>query len=294
MDKPNYFEYVLKKKFKQLRTRGLFPDNMVDLLEHIVERQQAARKKVDVGDLSQVKNVDDASIHQGVALVRRADIPIDLEQAIGLLHDLLPLLDEESGVPPKDVGLVRKALEDEELTPTAMFSAYLDDGTEFFESWSRRTPGAPRLVEFMAASSLFPSLEAASDLLAERLPDIPIWKRGTCPVCGSLPLISSLKNKEGARFMTCSFCHHQYRVQRLNCPICGETDHDKLRFFTVDDEPGFRVDVCSTCNFYIKTIDFRALDRVETPLLDDLFSLVLDHVAQQNGFKRPTLSAWRF
>ncbi|WP_394699668.1 formate dehydrogenase accessory protein FdhE [uncultured Pseudodesulfovibrio sp.] len=111
---------------------------------------------------------------------------------------------------------------------------------------------------------------------------------GTCPICGSLPLISSLKEKEGFRHATCSFCRHEYRIKRIACPVCGEDDQKKLTFFTVDEEPGFRVDVCESCKTYIKTIDFRNLDRIAVPVLDDLDSLALDYVAAGQGYKRAT------
>lgn len=78
------------------------------------------------------------------------------------------------------------------------------------------------------------------------------------------------------------------------CVFCGERDQAKLPFFTVEEEPGFRVDTCATCKRYIKTIDFRNLDRVAVPLLDDLDSLALDMVATREGYGRATLSGWGF
>ena len=109
-----------------------------------------------------------------------------------------------------------------------------------------------------------------------------------------MPLIGSLQEKEGKRVLTCSFCLSDYRTKRLGCTVCDETDFDKLAYYTVEDEPGFRVDVCQTCNSYLKVADFRELDRKFLPLLDDLASLALDILAVKKGFKRPTLSGWGF
>ena len=117
--------------------------------------------------------------------------PFDAERSTRLVHELLSLLDHGSGVPREAVELVRKALEKSELDTSEMFRAHLSDQAEFFDKWSRRTPSAPRLVEFMAASALSPSLEAVAEKLARRLPEVSIWKHGACPVCGSLPLILS-------------------------------------------------------------------------------------------------------
>jgi Protein involved in formate dehydrogenase formation. len=45
---------------------------------------------------------------------------------------------------------------------------------------------------------------------------------------------------------------------------------------------------------YVKTLDFRELDSEPMPALDDMATLALDMLAQEEGYKRPTLSAWGF
>jgi FdhE protein len=130
--------------------------------------------------------------------------------------------------------------------------------------------------------------------MAEALPADRTWNQATCPVCGSLALHSQLVGKEGVRMHTCSFCRAAYRTVRLQCPFCQERDAAKLPFFTADEEPGYRVDVCLSCKGYIKTSDFREFDRISLPVLDDLESMALDILAVKRGFFRPTPSAWGF
>ena len=190
--------------------------------------------------------------------------------------------------------MARTALDSGELQADVLFRKFLEDDHAFFAPWVERMPEAPKTLSFLAFCALGPSIEAVAGMLADKLPDMKVPEVGTCPICGSLPLISSLEQKEGARYATCSFCRHHYRIKRIACPVCGEEDQKKLTFFTVDEEPGFRVDVCETCKSYIKTIDFRELDRVAVPILDDLDSLALDYVAASQGYKRATLSAWGF
>ena len=62
----------------------------------------------------------------------------------------------------------------------------------------------------------------------------------------------------------------------------------------MDEEPGSEWTSCESCKTYVKTIDFRNLDRVAVPILDDLDSLALDYVAANQGYRRATLSAWGF
>lgn len=121
-----------------------------------------------------------------------------------------------------------------------------------------------------------------------------MWEHGHCPTCGSLPFFSSLETKEGIRKVHCSFCRGEYRVPRLGCVYCGEKDSQRLRYFQVEEVPGFRVDLCDHCKMCIKTVDFRTMDRVLVPALDDLESLPLDVLANSRGYVRPTLSVWGF
>lgn len=137
---------------------------------------------------------------------------------------------------------VKKALETDEFSAADLFSHFLNDDTSFFASWVERTPDSPKILSFLAFASLGPSIEAAAEKLSEKLPEMKVPAVGTCPICGSLPLISSLNEKEGFRHATCSFCRHDYRIKRIACPVCGEEEQKKLTFFTVDEEPGFRVD----------------------------------------------------
>ncbi len=150
------------------------------------------------------------------------------------------------------------------------------------------------MVSFLVHASLAPAVEALAAGLAGRIPADRIWTHGHCPVCGSLPLMSSLRDKEGRRFATCSFCLADYRVRRLGCCFCGEEDQNKLVFYDTPDAPGYRIDACEQCKNYIKTADFRALDKASVPSLDDLESLPLDYLAMERGYARPTLSAWGF
>ena len=234
------------------------------------------------------------AVVQGAPLVARSDFPFDAEQATGLLDEFIVMLLEGGGPLAKGAETVKAAFASGELTADALFASYLNDDVAFFASWAERTPDTPKVIAFLALSAMSPSIESAAEALAAKLPEVKVPAVGTCPVCGELPLISSLKQKEGFRHATCGFCRHEYRIKRLGCPVCNEEDQNKLTFFTVEEEPGFRVDVCETCNTYMKTIDFRDLDRTALPVFDDLDSLALDYVAAGQGYKRATMSAWGF
>lgn len=284
----------LDAKLTQLRKKSYISNDLIDLLDEVAHMQLDARSEASVSIPEDQALASDENIMQGVPLVGREDFPHDPAQAEELLGKIIALLKEKEGPLADGAKAVEAALESGDLTATELFDRFLDDDAKFFGTWAERMPEAPKTVAFLAFASLIPSLECAAEELAKKLPNMKVPAVSSCPLCGGLPLITSLKEKEGVRHATCSFCRHEYRIKRLACPVCGEEDHEKLSFFTVDEEPGFRVDVCESCKTYIKTIDFRELDRIAIPVLDDLDSLALDYVAAGQGYRRATLSAWGF
>lgn len=287
-------ERRLDSKLSQLREKSYISEDLINLLDAVAHLQLEARTEAEVSIPADQEMAPAEAVFQGVSLIAREEFPFDETQAKALLPKIIGLVKDMGGPLADGAKAVESAMESGDLTADELFRRFLDDDQTFFGTWAERMPEAPKTVAFLAFSSLSPSIEAAAELLADKLPEMKVPPVGTCPICGSLPLISSLKEKEGFRHATCSFCRHEYRIKRIACPVCGEDEQKKLTFFTVDEEPGFRVDVCESCKTYIKTIDFRELDRVAVPVLDDLDSLALDYVAAGQGYRRATLSAWGF
>lgn len=281
------------KKIIQLQSKDFLPVELVGLVSDVSNLQLQTRKECNPANLAGLKLPTAEQRVQGKPLLLRSRFQLDMDKAQSLFNDILDLSLRDkamAGTAQKLVDLLEKG----ELDSKRIFKEFLSGNTEFFTSWSERFPESPKLLDFLVQSAAAPQIEAIGSALGEQVKNDTPRVSGECPVCGSLPLISTLKEKEGFRFMTCSFCKFEYRVPRIACPFCGENDPKKLRFFKVDEEPGFRVDVCDSCNYYIKTIDFRALDNTALPVLDDLASLPLDFLAGGQGYKRATFSAWGF
>lgn len=287
-------ERQLEQKLAALTGKEYLPKDLVALVSRVARLHLEARPVCAV-DIPAGLALTEPDLHvQGRALIEPADFPFDAVQARSLFARILDILDTAGGPVAAAAVLIRQDLDAGRLDLDQVFAAYLRQDQEFFAPHAERSPEALLTLPFLAQAALTPSLEAVSEkLLAERHGE-QAWEHGHCPVCGRPPLIAELAGTEGARMLTCSFCHARYRAPRIMCAFCGERDQTKLPFFTVEEEPGYRVDVCATCKRYIKTIDFRNLDRVAAPLLDDLDSLALDLVAAREGYGRPTLSGWGF
>lgn len=290
-------ERIFNRRMDALRRRNCLPTALLDLVARVFELQAEARKAAQVvlPPASDLAGADQRA--QGAPMLVRDDFPFDRDQAHALVDKLLELL-EGLGEPMGPAAkAVRAAIEDKSLDLDAAFDQYLQGSSELADQWAERTPDAPRILGFLVQSAMTPGLAAAAEALAGHQAEperAEIWHHGHCPVCGSLPLLGELREKEGFKYMTCSFCSHSYRVPRLSCAYCGEDDAEKLAFFCADEEPGYRVEVCRSCSRYVKVTDFRKMDRQAMPLLDDLESLALDILAAREGYMRPTLSGLGF
>lgn len=282
----------LERKTADLHKKEYLPEELVTFVGEITMRQLEAMLEVRLPEGYPAAVTPEEEFLAGKPLVAREDFPVDERLTADLYARFLEVCASQQGplgqsaqelVKPQDGPDLKRAIE-----------AHLRDDTGYFEKWAAKTPESPRLVHFLVQAALAPSLSVAADALQQFIPQDRVWQHGHCPACGSQPFMSSLRKKEGLRYSSCSFCSTDYRTPRIACAHCGERDHKKLVYYDIPEEPGYRIDVCETCRMYIKTADFRALDRISVPPLDDLESLPLDYLAVDRGFMRPTLSAWGF
>lgn len=282
---------IAKRKMAALRKKTHIPAQLLDLVAQVQDVQNQARATAAVEDAPAGALASVDQVIQGAPLLARELFRYDHGQAVRLFGDFTDMLTSMGGPMAQAAGVVRD--EGETLLRKA-FEAFLKPDDSIFIEFAERTSQAPRALSFLVQSSMTPSIMALAGSISKTLPQGRTWEQGTCPICGSLPFHSALTGKEGVRSNSCSFCRACYRSVRLQCPYCQERDAAKLPFFSADEEPGYRVDVCLTCKGYIKTTDFRDFDRPSLAALDDLESLALDILAVKRGFIRPTPSAWGF
>ena len=291
---------ILSKTLTALNKKEHLPQELIHLLVKIAGVQLEAHTDVSVGvpefDLHELRRC----VEQGGSFLTPQTFPLDTKTGFQLFFRIVALITDPAEKMPEPIVVaaveIAKGIETKELDLEQAFRECLSGEGPINAIWAERTPEAPGALRFLILASLEPSFHAVVQIVTDRLHghgmDSGIRQTGTCPICGQLPYILELRGKEGVRFAVCSLCRHEYRVRRLACPVCDTNDFDKIKFFTVDEELGFRVETCESCNTYMKTIDFRGLDRDAFPELNDLESLALDYLAAKQGLTRPTLSVW--
>ncbi len=131
---------------------------------------------------------------------------------------------------------------------------------------------------------LFPVLSHVQQQLAplrERL----AWNRGSCPTCGSWPLLGEFRGLEQTRFLRCGLCAAAWEFARLRCPCCDTRDHEQLGYLQIEGEEGkYRAAICKACRGYVKMVATLALLSGPQLLVADVATLHLDLIAAEQGF----------
>jgi len=220
---------------------------------------------------------------EGFPVFSREDLPIDLEISSELLAKFLDYL---SNSQREDKDGLKKALQKTKSEPEwsiRLFKAILRQDEKTQSKIGKDVDLDPKVLLFLSKIALRPSLSALYNAISPKI-DKKKWDHGYCPLCGSQPDMAYF-DKPGKRYIHCELCGEEWPFPRLKCPFCQNEDHETLGYFQADQEEGFRVDFCSKCQKYIKTIDKRVFEDPAPMELENLATLHLDILANEHGFK---------
>ena len=294
-----------RAKIVELQEKKHLPAELVALVSEVTRLQGDSLSKVafandreGLGEALAEKISLREKRYAGMPILPGKDFPVDMPLVADLAQTLLRMLPEivpalaacasELAATLNEPGVLEAACREILESPlTGKKQSRLD-------AWAKKHPATPHFFRFVLTSAAMPSLTVVGRLLGEEHDKDKVWTHGHCPVCANQPLIGRLVDKEGRRMHTCSFCGFDYRAPRMGCPFCLAPEAEGSEYQVCEEEPGYLLTACKSCNNYFKLGDFREFDRPWFPLLDDLSSLTLDIYAMQLGFSRPTLSGWGF
>jgi FdhE protein len=149
----------------------------------------------------------------------------------------------------------------------------------------------PLILRFILDQLMKPFLEKRMEGTRSLIQNL-VWHKGYCPLCGSFPELSFLKEKEGQRWLKCSLCGHEWRFMRTRCPFCENDDHEKMELYFVEGREHERAELCFQCKRYIVNIDTRKFAEEVVTEVAAIGMLYLDILAQGKGFLPVALCAW--
>ena len=101
-------------------------------------------------------------------------------------------------------------------------------------------------------------------------PDLKPVEDGACPVCGSLPMVSSVvgwPTAHNSRYCTCPLCATMWNAVRIKCTLCGSTDG--IGYKVIEGQPEtVKAETCDKCGHYVKVL-YQVTDHTLDPLADE-------------------------
>jgi FdhE protein len=151
---------------------------------------------------------------------------------------------------------------------------------------------APDLVWLVAELAVSPFVHALQRTLFAAPGDelraaLEHWNHGYCPACGSWPALAEVV--AGHRTLRCSFCSGAWELTTYACIYCNESGEKFVTAAPDEERKDRRIEVCSTCGGYLKTIDVPELSPFPLLSISDIETTDLDVAAMEHGYARPAL-----
>ena len=278
----------LKNRIQQIKKKRPGYGEILDFYRKIREAQDDAKASLRIDPIKPKQEWKKLFAKEGFSLIHKEDFPVEVEASAKLFQSICQIGKEENPHLAEQAGKIEEAIENKKIDLKKLFKKGIEEKT--IEQVADELGLDKKVFLFLVHASIKPSVEAAREQLHGEL-DSETWLKGYCPVCGSLPSLSLLKGEEGKRYLLCSFCGYQWRIDRISCPFCNNQEQGSLQYFYGEGEDAYRIDLCDRCRQYIKTIDYRNLEESD-PVLEDLATLHLDILANQKGYKRPVPNPW--
>jgi len=278
----------LRERIQQIKKKRPGYGKILDFYQSVKEAQEQANASLKIASIQLKEEWKKLLSQEGFSLIQKEDFPLDIESSVQLFETLCQFGRKTNPHMAAQIKKIKEAIHDKRI-----------DLKKLLTGGSREQRIEERVKElgldkdvflFLIQTSIRPSVEAGVEQLRREL-DPETWLKGYCPLCGSLPTLSLLKEEAGKRYLLCSYCGYQWRMDRISCPFCKNKDQESLHYFFGEGEETHRIDLCDKCHQYIKTIDTRDLQESD-PVLEDLATPHLDILASQKGYKRPAPNSW--
>ena len=198
---------------------------------------------------------------------------------------------------------IRSAIDERRLDAGSLLLASLSRDQAAIRTGAVHRGLAPDLVWLVAELAVGPfahALQRAIFASASRAPDptsspgddpladaLHRWHHGYCPACGSWPAMAEVV--DGHRTLRCSFCATAWELTTYACVYCGEDGEPFVTAAPDEERKDRRVEVCSGCGGYMKTVDTAALSPFPLLAIGDLETMDLDMAAMEHGYAKPAM-----
>ncbi|HKB10033.1 MAG TPA: formate dehydrogenase accessory protein FdhE [Vicinamibacterales bacterium] len=231
-----------------------------------------------------------AKLARGVPMFAGEPIPVPVPV---LTPTLLQLCDALAAGGAGDAARhIKDAIESRRMDAGSLLTGSLHRDQAALRTGAVHRGLSPDLLWLVAELAVSPFVHALQRLLlgnatGELDAALDTWTRGYCPACGSWPAVAEVV--AGHRVMRCSFCAAGWEMTSYACIYCGEGAEKFVTAAPDQERKDRRIEVCSACGGYLKTIDLPELSPFPLLSISDIETTDLDVAAMEHGYARPAL-----
>jgi FdhE protein len=283
----NNMATILKDSLRTIQShRSLNPhyNELLDILEEILILREEYRRRITREIFTLDARLVEAKIEGGFPLVDFSFADYDLSQPQDYFLELLKKAEKRA---PGETGeLAAKITSGEVLFNDLIYESFnqLPEEAAAETEKGGEEDASFDLVELFIEESLRPALEIVAASYGDTVRKIG-WKEGYCPICGREPKIGEIRGEGETRFLFCNQCGFEWQFELIKCPFCGNEEQQTLAYFTIEGDEHYRVDVCNKCKRYVKMVDFRHTNRKVDLDVEDIATLHLDMLANDEGYE---------
>ena len=281
----------IKHQIDLLEKSNQIAPEFIEFYQQILLIQHKYKNLIDKSKLSILASTVDIEqrLSEGRPLIDATNFYVDKQFAESMVQEVVDFLKqsrEQNEI--DDILKIDSASENKYFALINILKNFVFEDKDYFSELTKNIDVKLELLIFIARTMDLPLLEAHREVLR---PDSHLikanWLRPFCPTCGSVAAMGRLEKKLGQKFLWCSVCNTQWNFQRIQCPFCLNIDQAKSRYFFVEEDSPYRVDVCDNCKRYIKTIDERKFSEERDVFMnvEDLLTVSLDELAEKDGYQ---------
>jgi FdhE protein len=232
-----------------------------------------------------------AKLTRGVPALAGEPIPLPVPL---LKPALLQLCDALASGGAGDAAThIRQELESGKLEAGSLLTASLHRDQGALRTGAVHRGLSPDLMWLIAELAVSPFAHALQRMLfgavaaGELREALDAWNHGYCPACGSWPAVGEVA--AGHRTLRCSFCSCAWELNTYACIYCENAGEGFVTAAPDAERKDRRIEVCSACGGYLKTIDLPELSPFPLLSISDIETTDLDIAAMEHGYARPGL-----
>ncbi|MCR6095399.1 formate dehydrogenase accessory protein FdhE [Salipaludibacillus agaradhaerens] len=225
------------------------------------------------------KMFGDNPLNREVPVLMQLPRPIPIELYRASLQAVSHIISDNEPHIKQDIYKLISELSDQQADQ--WIKAAIKYEMTYFHNLAKKQHVSDWLPHFLAEQAFRPFAQGIAHLHASIMTEFNVM--GTCPCCGEPPRLGKV-TRDQKTSLACPRCETQWYKQRLACVHCGDDKEENTFHLTIKEDESVHIEICSTCNNYLKLIDRSSYPETMSASLLDLQTIHLDFAAQEEGF----------